>query len=386
MTPHGDPVADLVGFAHRLRADGLTVDVGRVATALRALGAYEPLADSDVYWATRLTLCSRHEDVPVFDAAYRAWFGTPPPALTAAPARWQPDDTEKPAIAVADTNDAVASAQPAPRAGYAERLATPPPWTLSTADFAEVAAFSNAFTASVPLRRVLRRTPAGHGPIDVSRTARTMMRHGCEPVRLWHHDQARVRRRLVLLIDVSESMRSHRNRLLRFAYAAVAVAPTTTEVFTIGTRLDRITRELRLCDPTAAMNALADRRSDWDAGTRLGAAVTIFARVWGGHQVVRAANLVLVSDGWELDEPAPLVAQIARLSRLTHRVIWADPDTSEPGFTSVAPALVDSQPYVHLVAAHDAAALRALAGLLGCTPCGLRCPQHRHLRKWSLPS
>ncbi|PYC76196.1 hypothetical protein C7C45_01515 [Micromonospora arborensis] len=386
MTSGPDPVTDLVGFVHRLRADGVRVEVARVATSLRALGAFERLDHEDIYWATRLTLCSRHEDLPAFDAAFAAWFGVAAPTATSASALPGPAENGEPTDDPEDEGEDLDTEGTTSRAGFAERLATVSPWTLNDLERAEVASFIEAFTRSVPLRRTMRRTTGGRRNVDVSRTARTMMRNAGEPTRLWYRRQAHARRRLVLLVDVSHSMRDHRGLLLRFGYAAVAVAPMTTEVFTFGTRLDRITRQLRSPDPQAVMHALAARRSDWDAGTRLGATITSFSQIWGGHRMVRSANLVIVSDGWELADPTPLVAQVSRLSRLAHRVIWANPQAGAPGFTPTAPALLGSLPYAHLVATPDAAALRSLAGLLGCPACGPRCQRHRELRKWSVPT
>ncbi|WBB50162.1 VWA domain-containing protein [Verrucosispora sp. WMMA2044] len=381
MRIRDDAVGELVGFARRLRADGLAVDLGRVAATLRALASYGVLGSDDLYWSTRLTLCSRREDVPTFDTAYRAWFGLTPPTVGVAPLRRDADRAGASAVDTVAADDAADSPMPG-SAGFVEQLRMPPRLSLSPTDIAETSGFIADLTRAYSQRRTSRRVPGGRGSLDVPRVARTMMRHGCEPLRLSYRRPARQRRRLVLLIDVSKSMEDHRSLLLRFAYAAVTAAPATTEVFTVGTRLDRITALLRRPDPQAAMDALADRRADWDAGTRLGAAVTTFTQTWGEHRMVRAANLVLFSDGWEPAGPAPLVAQIARLARLAHRVIWACPDTAEPNFTPVAPALVESLRYVHLVAAHDPAALRTLTALLACTTCGPRCPRHRQPANW----
>ncbi|MFY1616513.1 VWA domain-containing protein [Micromonospora sp. WMMD736] len=387
MTIGPDPVADLVGFARRLRADGLPIEVSRVSTALRALGAYPNLDLDGIYWAMRVTLCSRREDLPIFDTAFTAWFG---PVRSANPVVPVPRTPEPDGGAVGEepTEDGDASGTDRSRAGSEERLAPRPPWALTPADRAELESFIHAFGSAVPLRRTMRRAAGGKRYVDVSRTARTMMRSAGEPTRLSYHRRLHARRRLVLLLDLSHSMRDHRGLLLRFGYAAVAAAPLATEVFTIGTRLDRITRELRTRDPQSAMHALAARHVDWDAGTRLGSAVTAFGRVWGGHRMVRSANLVIVSDGWEgrADPAAPLGAQVSRLSRLAHRVIWGHPRAGQPTFAPYAPALRDSLPYVQLVPTPDAAALRSLAGLLACPACRPYCPRHREFRKWSVPA
>jgi uncharacterized protein with von Willebrand factor type A (vWA) domain len=384
VTVVGNAVLDLVGFAGRLRADGLPVDMTRVSSALRALAAYQPLRDEDIYWATRLTMCSRPADVPVFNSAYTAWFGMPPPDAGSTPVRSATDGVVAVPLEDVDPDSDPATGTRGTRAGYTERLALPSPWTLTEVDRNEIARFLEAFIGSLPMRPTMRHISGGRTFVDMSRTARGMMRTGCEPVHLWYRRRSHTRRRLVLLLDVSESMQVYRNLnlLLRFAYAAVAAGPKRTEVFTIGTRLDRITGHLRQIDPQAAMDALAGRCSDWNAGTRLGVAMTTFVHAWGGNRAVRSANVVLVSDGWERTDPAPLVRQVARLSRLAYRVIWADPQASEPYYAPQAPSLTDCLPYVQLVPANDGAALRSLAALLRCTACGLRCRRHRDLWNW----
>ena len=42
--------------------------------------------------------------------------------------------------------------------------------------------------------------------------------------------------------------------------------------------------------------------------------------------------VVIVSDGWERADPSLLGEQMARLSRLAHRVIWVNPRKAAPGF------------------------------------------------------
>jgi uncharacterized protein len=370
-----DVVAELTGFARLLRAGGLTVEAPRIAVAVRALGAYRPLRAPDVYWATRLTLCARRDEIPAFDRAYEQWFGVPAPSPESVPAG--PAE----AAAFVEADRVPGEAGTAVRAGLAERLAQPPPWTLSEADRAEIAGFAAALAAG-PRRRTKHHTPGGHAQIDLAGSSRAMMRHAGEPADLCFRVRRQQRRRLVLLLDLSKSMRAWRAMLLRFAFAAVAVAPGTTEVFTVGTRLDRITADLRQRDAQAAMHALAARRLDWDAGTRLRDTLTAFTRSWGERRTVRAANVVLVSDGWELCDPAPFVAQIARLARLAHRVYWIDPSTGDPGYAPQAPPLLGSLPHVRLLAGHDPAALGAAAGVLACPACGPKCFVHRDVRSW----
>ena len=83
-------------------------------------------------------------------------------------------------------------------------------------------------------------------------------------------DRSRRPRKVVLLIDVSGSMEPYADALLRFAHVVVRRAPASIEVFTLGTRLTRVTRELRLRDPEHALRAAGRAIPDWSGGTRLG--------------------------------------------------------------------------------------------------------------------
>ena len=67
-------VGHVVTFGRVLREAGLEVGPGRVADALRALDAVDLTRQEDVYFALRQTLVSRHDELELFDRAFRAWF------------------------------------------------------------------------------------------------------------------------------------------------------------------------------------------------------------------------------------------------------------------------------------------------------------------------
>ena len=139
-------------------------------------------------------------------------------------------------------------------------------------------------------------------------------------------------RRLVLLLDVSGSMAPYADVLLRFAHAAVRVAPQSTEVFTVSTRLTRITRQLRLRDPELALAAAGTAVPDWSGGTRLGESLQAFLDLWGQRGTARQAVVVIASDGWERGDAGLLAEQMARLARLAHRIVWINPHRGKTGF------------------------------------------------------
>src|SRR4029078_8707943 len=169
-------------------------------------------------------------------------------------------------------------------------------------------------------RPALRMRPSRRGRIDPRRTVRHMVAAGGEPVRPRHHHRATRPRRTVLLLDVSGSMSPYADALLRFAHV-VARANPATEVFSLGTRMTRLTRALRIRDPELALATAGRAVPDWAGGTTLGETMAAFLNRWGRRGLARRAVVVIFSDGWERGDTALLGTQLSRLRRLAHR-LW----------------------------------------------------------------
>jgi uncharacterized protein with von Willebrand factor type A (vWA) domain len=172
-------------------------------------------------------------------------------------------------------------------------------------------------------------------------------------------------RRVVLLIDVSGSMSPYADALLRFAHAAVRARPASTEVFTIGTRLTRVTREMRLRDPDRALAASGSAIPDWSGGTRLGEVLKAFLDRWGQRGTARGAVVVVCSDGWERGGAELLGEQMARLRRLAHSVVWVNPHKGREGYEPLTSGMQAALPSVdHFVSGHSLAAFEELSGVI----------------------
>lgn len=362
-----DAPAVLVGFARALRAAGVDAGPDRVHAFLRALDALRPAVRSDVYWAGRLTLCAGSDDLERYERLFAACFGTAPAPhgdgrATAATRR--PRTVLRVAGAAPPAATRAGDTAPAPAlASRTEALRHRDIAGLTTAEREQLRRLLAAFTLRGQVRRTARRQPARRGAVDPRRTVREMLCHGGEPVRPRLHARTDRPRRVVLLVDVSGSMAPYADALLRFAHAAARGG--RTEVFTVGTRLTRVTRELSHRDPEAALAAVAAAVPDWRGGTRLGELLRAFLDRWGQRGMARGAVVVLLSDGWERGDPALLAGQMRRLHRLARRVVWSNPRKARPGYAPLVAGMAAALPSVDaFVEGHSLAALEWLAAVV----------------------
>lgn len=366
-----DASAVLVGFARALRAAGVDAGPDRVQTFLGALDELGTGRRSDVYWAGRLTLCGDQDDLDRYDRVFAAYFDRqPPPSGPRRPAPAPKAVLHLVAAAAADApeherGDTDGAPPAAALASSAEVLRHRDMAELTAAERAQLRRLLAAFSLLGEPRRTPRLRPARRGAVDPRRTVRELLRQGGEPARLHHRAPASKPRRVVLLLDVSGSMSPYADALLRFAHAASHRSSGRTEVFTLGTRLTRVTRELAHRDPDAALAAVGAAVPDWSGGTRLGETLRAFLDRWGQRGTARGAVVVVLSDGWERGDPALLAAQMRRLHRLAHRVVWANPRKARPGYAPVAGGMAAALPSVDaFVEGHSLSALEHLAAVV----------------------
>lgn len=350
----------LVGFAVALRTAGLPCDAQRVQAYLGAVGELDIGDPGQLYWAGRLTLCAEPADLPRYDEAFAAWFtdSTPAPRRSRA-------ERQRAVVTMATLVDAPGeNAEPDQlkvAASDTEVLRHRDISQLTPQEREHLRELMATLHLTPPLRRSMRLRPRRTGRLDPARVLRAMRAAGGEPVRLAYRDRTRRPRRVVLLIDVSGSMTPYADALLRFAHAVVRAAPASTEVFTVGTRLTRLSRQLRMRDAQEALIAASRAVPDFAGGTRLGETVRVFLDRWGQRGLARRATVVLFSDGWERGDASLLGEQLARLRRLAHRVLWVNPHAGREGYAPVQSGIVAALPHVdRLLAGHSLATLEEL--------------------------
>ena len=366
-----DVTGVVVGLARTLRAAGVAASPDRVHATVDALHRLDPRSRRDVYWAGRLTLCAGADDIARYDRVFAAYFGDRPASLVRRPT--VPAATLQLVAASPDTapsddtaDDDEESTPISAAASATEVLRHRDISSLSAADRLVLARLLAAFALPGEHRVTRRLRPAPTGTIDRRRTVMRLMHAGGEPAELARQRRRRRPRRVVLLVDISGSMSAYADALLRFAHAAShRLNAPATEVFTLGTRLTRVTREMAHRDSDAAILAVAEAIPDWSGGTRLGELVKRFLDDWGQRGMARGAVVVVLSDGWERGDATLLGEQMARLRRLAHRVVWANPRAGRPGYAPLAAGMAAALPSVdEFVSGHSLAALERLAAVV----------------------
>lgn len=371
----------LIGFAHALRIAGLAVPTSCAINFAEALSRLDVSRRDDVYWAGRTTLVRRPEDLDTYNTVFAAFWESAATAPAAVAAIEQltlvvdSDDDGSTSDNDGGADDDTAGDSIELRFSAAEMLRHKDFAEWSDAELAESRRIMGRLRLGGEPQRTLRHRPTGstgERP-DLRRTVRSAMASEGEPIRRQWRSPAIKPRRLVLILDVSGSMEPYARALIRFAHAAV-IGRQHVEVFALGTRLTRITRELQCRDVDDAVSHAAARVVDWSGGTRIGEGLRTFNDHWGQRGTARGAVVVVLSDGWDRGDPEALAAQMARLGRLAHRIIWVNPLKVTPGYAPLARGMAAALPYVDdFIEGHNINALEELAAIVGASS-----PSRRH--------
>ena len=380
--------ADLATLAARfvaaLHDAGIPGGPDRAARFARAVAATGPGTLRALRAVATATLLTDPAQFGTFDAVFDAVFGgvwdpveqRGDPAAPRLDGDPHPAAGPRPAVGEGDTPRAAGGTAPgvgeassagaeretalAALASGTEHLATRDFATLSAAELLALTEAMRRFRLATSTRRSRRTRPAARGDrIDLRATLRAARRTGGHPVQLARR-RRRVRpRRLVVLCDISGSMEPYARALLQLLWCAADGA--RAEVFTFATRLTRLTPALRRHRPQAALERAARTAPDWSGGSRIGDAIAEFTDGHGRRGTARGAVVLVLSDGWDTGDPARLAAAMARLSRVAHRIVWANPRTASPRYRPRVGGMAAAWPYCDaVVSAHGLDALGPL--------------------------
>jgi uncharacterized protein with von Willebrand factor type A (vWA) domain len=372
-------------FSRLLHRAGVPATPERSGRFSQSISDAAPATVDELYWLARVTLVAEHAHLSVFDAVFaqvvegltdvadhRGESNEPPPAHTRAGTDHRPGSAEHGARRGSEPSLGM------PGEGHSDAIdesdepmlvaAASPEERLRTKDFSawtpEELALLRYLIAAIRLdppqrksRRYVGRRPGER--LDVRATIRRSHRSAGDPVEhvLRRHKQRP--RRLVVIADVSGSMEPYARAYLHLLHGAVRA--TKAEAFVFATRLTRLTRDLAIVNPDVALQRAAAAAPDWSGGTRIGGALAAFNDKYGRRGMARGAIVVIVSDGWERDEPDLVATQMERLSRLARGIIWVNPRMASPRYEPLVAGMSAALPHVHrLVSGHSLASMDEL--------------------------
>lgn len=391
---HGvDRALFVAAFVAKLRRAGLSTPMGSTERAARSLEAAGPIVVNDLYWLFKVVLTSRREDFDVFDRVFSAVFDfelnrtvrqNPERNQLAAPIPVQDDDRLMSLPSTDRTGDSEDASVPwATRPSLQDAIAGDDdgddgqimPELLPSAldhlsdvpfdllDDEELRRIGEELELAAdrwPMRRSRRTASSHRGRPDLRRTLRSSLTSGGEPLVLHGRRPRHRARQIVLLVDVSGSMERHVRPYLHLTRAMAGSG--RAEVFAFATELTRLTPALRCRSAEEAIERATEQVGDRFGGTKLATSLgtLLTHRVWGS--MVRGAVVVMISDGWDTEDPAALDARMRRLSRLAHRVVWVNPRVAAPGFEPLVGSMAAALPHCdHFLSGHS---VRAMADVL----------------------
>ncbi len=376
---------NLLHFSRLLGAAGIDVQAVRTLDVARAIQHINIGHKREFYHALRCLLIHRPQDFPMFDEAFRVFWRPPPGDWTTtdlhamgeqrrtgdpqfeSPAGPDPDQAE-PSVAPPREIDQVAPLSYSDREAVRQRDFA----ELSERELVQAQRMMADFRWDVGMRRT-RRWRAGRGrALDLRRVVQRAASHRGELVDLPRRERKQRRRPLVLLCDVSGSMERYARMLLHFLYC-MSGRLDQVEVFVFATGLTRVTRHLgrrrRQSAVAQVVPQLPRHVPDFAGGTRIGGALRTFNLQWGRRVLGHGAVALVISDGWDRGEPELLGAEMARLQRTTHRLIWLNPLLGSPDYVPQTRGMQAALPFIDdFLPVHNLDSLEVLGHHLSSLP------------------
>ncbi|MBE2237337.1 MAG: VWA domain-containing protein [Caldilineaceae bacterium] len=171
-------------------------------------------------------------------------------------------------------------------------------------------------------RIALRQKRAKSGQLDAKATLRANLKHAGVPIEIKHRDH-RIKPKLVVICDISTSMRHCSELMLSLVYALQDLV-TKTHAFAFIDHLEFISPDFAGKEANAAIDAVLQRMPPGYYSTDLGYALNQFSGQFL-DTVDQRTTFILVGDGRN-NYNDPALDAFQKLARRSRRMIWINPE------------------------------------------------------------
>jgi uncharacterized protein with von Willebrand factor type A (vWA) domain len=351
-------LSNLLLFGHALRRVGITVSLTQMVEAVQALALVDIASREQVYHALRSLLINRKADLLLFDQVFNLFWQAPELAaargvqkmpiaprhnlprrerLNIATLMAQKAQAGDPELDVADKAGSFSAVELLQRKAFSQ---------MTPEELATVKKLIQTIQWQASLRQTRRYVPDRQGSqLNLRRVMRSCVKHGGVPLKLDWKSRKIKPRPLVVLADISGSMERYSRLLLQFCYSLTR-GLKDVECFVFGTRLSRLTPQLRLKNIDRAISEAAQVVVDWAGGTRIGESLQQFNRDWSRRALHRGAVVLIISDGWERGDVSILGREMRYLQHRCHRLIWLNPLSGNSTYQPLVEGMAAALPFV----------------------------------------
>jgi uncharacterized protein len=365
----------LVEFCRFGRANGLNAGLSETIDALRAAALFVATDKATIKLALRSVLCSSPEDWTLFDELFAVFWGEPDrrsPVRPKNPLRSLPELAAPEQLQRSEAligYDAEASAAREKQTGTPSFSGASAVERFRKIDFSEISQIDLADLERLSMRLLRRmsyrvakrlRAQTRREAIDFRTTFRKSVCRGGELIDLRFKGPKKEAAKLVVLLDVSDSMNPYSFFLLKFAYA-LGRHSKEIRTFVFSTSLVEVSTTLRRRRIADAFRVLATLTTGWAGGTRIGGALREFNRRYASALATRQTIFIILSDGWDTGDPADMAAELNKIRRRVSTLIWLNPLLGLEDYRPATRGIRAALPYIDVFApAHNLESLMRL--------------------------
>lgn len=330
----------LVDFTQLLRRHDFALSHEQVVMFLGAVRLLGPRSMESIRHAALATLAPPIDRMAEFNALFQSFFFEEGDMIVAARSLPEPEAPMKDKGLGQDEPPEAGDSSRSGKAATRKEMLNLRQFD-DRADDAALARLQKQAPRDLPRRRSFRKTPSKDGDgLDLRRSLRRIVEHDGDILALMRSRRKTKLRPIILLIDISGSMKTHTADYLNYAHALTGLADKV-ETFTFGTRLTRITPALRQRPRERALASAAALVGDWDGGTRIGPTLQAFLANPRYAAMLRGAVVLVLSDGLERGDHAPMRDAVARIARRAWHLAWLTPLAADARFRPETAALKD---------------------------------------------